>query len=151
LLDQNDQKILALLVQDGKASVETVADHVGLSPTPTRRRIQKLEKAGIIAGYQAKLDMEKLGLQLTAHVFIKLQNRDKKAIADFEARILHHPEISRCELITGPYDYILTVHLPSMSQYDQFLRDTLAELPGIFGLETSIVISKVKDTAISII
>lgn len=145
MIDEKDRKIITALLEDGRASVETVADKVGLSPTPTRRRIQQLEKAGVISGYQAQIDLEKLGLELTVHVFIKLQSRDKESIADFEAGIKRHPEISRCDLITGAHDYILTVHLPAMADYNRFLRDTLSELPGVFGLETSVVISHVKD------
>ena len=151
MLDEKDQKIIAVLMKDGKASVETVAEQVGLSPTPTRRRIQNLEKSGVISGYQARLNAKKLGLELTAYVFIKLQSRNKEAIAEFESRLQRHPEISRCELITGAYDYIMTVHLPSMSDYNRFLRDSLAELPGVFGLETSVVISSVKDTPVAAI
>jgi len=149
LIDKKDQKIITALVKNGRASVEAIASEIGLSPTPTRLRIQKLEQLGVITGYQAQVDVQKLGLELTVHVFIKLQARNKEAIAEFEASILRHSEISRCELITGPYDYIMTVHLPSMSDYDRFLRVTLAELPGIFGLETSVVISKVKDAPVN--
>ena len=150
MLDEKDQKIIAVLMKDGKASVEAVAEQVGLSPTPTRRRIQNLENSGVISGYQARLNTEKLGLELNAYVFIKLQSRNKEAIAEFESRIQRHPEISRCELITGAYDYIMTAHLPSMSDYNRFLRDSLAELPGVFGLETSVVISSVKDSPIGV-
>lgn len=54
------------------------------------------------------------------------------------------PEVQRCDLITGVHDYILTMRLPDMKNYYQYLRGVLAELPGVFGFEASVVIGKVK-------
>ncbi len=146
MIDQTDRKIVTAVIEDGRASVEAVAEAVGLSPTPTRRRIRRLEEAGVISGYQAVIDPEKCGLELAIYVFIKLQSRDRKAIAEFEARVLDLPEIQRCDLITGAHDYILTLRLPGMKDYNRYLREVLAELPGIFGIETSVVIGQVKNT-----
>ena len=145
MYDEKDQKILSTLVEDGRASVETVADAIGLSPTPTRRRIQQLEKDGVITGYKATVDAEKLGLELSIYAFVKLQKRDRDTIAQFEAEITKIPEVQKCDLITGAYDYVLFIRLPAMKQYNRFLRHVLAELPGIFGIETSVIIGKVKD------
>lgn len=146
MLDETDRKILRALIADGRASVEMVAETVGLSPTPTRRRIRRLEEAGVITGYQAAIDPEKCGLDLAVYVFVKLQSRDRKAIAEFEARIATQPEILTCDLITGAHDYILQVCLPGMKDYNRFLRDMLSDLPGVFGIETSMVIGGVKNT-----
>ncbi|WP_136658170.1 Lrp/AsnC family transcriptional regulator [Nitratireductor sp. XY-223] len=145
MLDKTDKMIIATLTEDGRASVESVAQAVGLSPTPTRRRIRQLEEAGIIRGIRAEIDADKCGLELAIYVFIKLLNRDRATISQFEARIMSLPEIQRCDLITGPHDYILTLRLAGMKDYNRYLRDVLAELPGISGIETSIVIGKVKD------
>lgn len=146
MIDKTDRKIVTAVIEDGRASVEAVAETVGLSPTPTRRRIRRLEEDGVISGYQAVIDPEKCGLELAIYVFIKLQSRDRKAIAEFEARIMELPEIQRCDLITGAHDYILTLRLPGMKDYNRYLREVLAELPGVFGIETSVVIGQVKDT-----
>ena len=128
MLDQTDRKIVAALTEDGRASVETVAEKVGLSPTPTRRRIRRLEQLGVISGYQAAIDPEKCGLELAVYVFVKLQSRDRKSIAEFEARVKELPEILQCDLITGAHDYILAVRLPGMKDYNRYLREVLAEL-----------------------
>jgi len=145
-LDNVDKKILAALAGDGRASVESIADMVGLSPTPTRRRIKHLEEDGVIRGYCADIDPEKLGLELAVYVFIKLQSRDRKTIAGFESRIASLDEVQRCDLITGVHDYILTLRVPDMNSYNRYLRGTLAELPGVSGIETSVVIGKVKNS-----
>ena len=146
MLDRIDRKILVALLEEGRASVETVAQRVGLSPTPVRRRIRRLRETGVIRGYQAMVDPEKCGLELAAYVFIKLQRRDHDTITEFEARIIRLPEVQKCDLITGAQDYILTMRLPGMKEYNRFLRDVLAELPGVLGIETSVVIGQVKST-----
>ncbi len=145
-LDNIDKKIIHALTDDGRASVESIAETVGLSPTPTRRRIKRLEEGGVVKGYRADIDPEKCGLELAIYVFVKLQSRDRATIANFEARVLDLPEVQRCDLITGVHDYIPTLRLPDMKNYNQYLREILAELPGVFGIETSVVIGKVKET-----
>ena len=122
-----------------------MAQAVGLSPTPTRRRIKQLEDAGVIRAVRADIDPEKCGLELAIYVFIKLLNRDRVTISQFESRIMNLPEVQRCDLITGPHDYILTLRLAGMKDYNRYLREVLTELPGVSGIETSVVIGKVKD------
>lgn len=146
MLDEIDKRIIVELIADGRASVETVAEKIALSPTPTRRRIRRLEDAGVISGYRASVDPLKCDLALMLYVFIKLQSRERRVIARFEERIKDLPEVLRCDLITGPHDYVLTVRLPGMPDYNEYLRNVLAELPGVFGIETSVVIGQVKDT-----
>ena len=146
MLDETDKLIVEQLIQDGRASVETVAENIGLSPTPTGRRIRRLEDDGVITGYQAKIDAAKCNLDLSLYVFVKLQSRDRNTIRQFEKQIELRPEIMRCDLITGPHDYVLTIRLPNMQDYNAYLRHVLAELPGVFGIETSVVIGQVKNT-----
>jgi Lrp/AsnC family leucine-responsive transcriptional regulator len=146
MLDKTDKNILNALARDGRASIEAIADSVGLSPTPTRRRVKQLEDAGVIKGYRADIDPEKCGLEMAIYVFVKLQSRDRKSIAGFERRVMELNEVQRCDLITGVHDYILTLRLPDMKDYNGYLRETLAELPGVFGIETSVVIGNVKNT-----
>ncbi|MEM7067352.1 MAG: Lrp/AsnC family transcriptional regulator [Pseudomonadota bacterium] len=147
MLDEKDRKILSTLVEDGRASVETVAEAIGLSPTPTRRRIQQMEESGVISGYSANIDAEKLGLELAIYAFVKLQKRDRDTIAKFESEVSKIPEVLTCDLITGAHDYLLYMRLPAMKHYNRFLRHVLAELPGVFGIETSVIIGNVKNSS----
>lgn len=144
MLDAIDRKILQCLWEDGRASVETVASRIGLSPTPVRRRIRQMEEAGIIRGYRADVDLAAAGLPLILVVFIKLQSRDRTTIAHFESRVRSLKEVLNCRLITGSADYMLTLQVSDMAAYNDYLRVVLAELPGVFGIETSVVISDVK-------
>lgn len=144
MIDHMDRKILQCLHEDGRASVETVAARVELSPTPVRRRIRQMEDAGIIRGYRADIDLAACGLPMTLVVFLKLQSRDRATIAQFESRVRSLKEVLACALVTGSADYMLTLRVADMSEYNEYLRGVLAELPGVFGIETSVVISDVK-------
>lgn len=144
-LDAIDRKILYALSRDSRRSVESVSDAVGLSATPVRRRIKRLEADGLIRRYTLDVDMEKAGYSLMLYVFVKLQSRDRSTIAQFEGHVRTLPQISNCALVTGPHDYVLTMCVEDMQTYNDFLRSILAELPGVFGIETSVVVGSVKD------
>ncbi len=145
-IDEIDKNILRALSKDSRMSIERVAEIVNLSPTPVRRRIKRLETDGLIRCYTLDVDMKKAGYGLTFYVFVKLQSRDQKTIADFENRISLLPEISNCALVTGSHDYMMTMRLKDMETYNSFLRSVLSELPGVFGIETSVEIGSVKNT-----
>ena len=145
MFDEIDKKILHTLSADSRKSIERLSEEVGLSPTPVRRRIKKLEDDGVIQRYTLSVDMEKLGYALTVYAFVKLQGRDLATLKKFEDKILGFPEVSNCTLVTGQHDYILTMRFETMEAYNFFLRNVLADLPGVFGIETSVVISPVKN------
>ena len=145
-LDHIDQKIIQALIEDGRASVETVAEVVGLSPTPARRRIKRLESEGIITGYRAEVDTEKCGLELFLYVLVTLTVGSADNMADFEAAVQNLPEIQKCDLIAGANCYILSIRLKNMKQYNDYLRNTLVKLPNVYAVETRTVIGHVKDT-----
>ncbi len=144
-LDEMDKKILHALSRDARLSVEKVAEQTNLSSTPVRRRIKRMETEGIIRRYTVDVDMEKAGYALSLYVFLKLQSRDRTTIAKFEDKIRHMPEVTTCALVTGPHDYVMTMRLQDMDTYNIFLHSVLSELPGVFGIETSVVIGGVKN------
>ena len=143
-LDAIDIKILDALIEDGRASVESVAERVGLSPTPTRRRIRRLEDDKIITAYRAEVDAVQAGLEIRLHVLVKLQARDRPTIEKFEKVVLETPEIQSCDLVTGQYDYILLIHLASMKDYHRYLRQFLENNAGISSVESNVVIGNIK-------
>jgi Lrp/AsnC family leucine-responsive transcriptional regulator len=145
-LDAIDIKILETLIDDGRASVESVAERIGLSPTPTRRRIRRLEDEKVIAGYRADVDPENAGLEIRLHVLVKLKARDRPTIEKFEQIVHETPEVQSCDLLTGQYDYILLIHLASMRDYHQYLRQFLEHNDGISSIESNVVIGKIKRT-----
>ena len=143
-LDHTDHAIIRSLQGDGRMSVQDLSERVGLSPTPCRRRIHNLEKTGVITGYSALVDPKACGLSLSLYVFIKLERRTRENIRLFEEAIMRMDTVLQCQLITGAYDYLLTMHVPDISNYESLLRYELADVPAIAEIQTSIVISEVK-------
>lgn len=143
-LDSLDIKILNTLVDDGRASIESVAERIGLSPTPTRRRIKRLEDEKVITGYRAEIDPDRAGLEIRLHVMVKLKSRDRPTIEKFEEIVQQTPEIQSCDLLTGQYDYILLIHLASMRDYHRYLRQFLDNNDGIGSIESNVVIGNIK-------
>lgn len=144
-LDPTDIKILQALSQESRLSVERLAEQVNRTPTPVRRRVKRLEQEGVIRRYTVDVDMKACGFSLQLYVFIKLQSRDRNTIADFESRVRRLPEVTSCNLVTGAHDYILEMRMKDMETFNLFLRSVLSELPGVFGIETSVVIGPVKN------
>jgi len=148
-MDDYDKKILTALGTDSRLSIERLSEIVNLSPTPVRRRVRKLEKEGVIKRYTVDVDLNQCGYNQKLFVFIKLKSRDQATIADFERQVSDLKEVTSCSLVSGPHDYILTLRHKDMETYNKFLREVLSELPGVFGIETSVVIGSVKDELVS--
>lgn len=144
-LDKTDRRILSVLLKDGRASIEAVAERVNLSPTPVRRRIKRLETEGVITGYGAIVDHAACGLKLTMHAFVRLKSLDPGLIAEFERRIKTMPEVHRCDLVTGSFAYILVLRLENIDKYNSYLRERISQLPGISSILTEISIDSIKD------
>lgn len=145
-LDSIDIRIIDTLIDDGRASVESVAERIGLSPTPTRRRIRRLEDEKVITGYRAEVDADRAGLEIRLHVMVKLKARDRPTIEKFEEIVHETPEVQSCDLLTGQYDYILLIHLASMRDYHRYLRQFLENNDGILSIESNVVIGNIKRT-----
>lgn len=144
-LDIIDRRILSVLLEDGRASVEAVAERVNLSPTPVRRRIKRLENDGVIAGYGARLNLAACGLGLTLYAFITLRSLDRDLIAEFERSIRAMPEVQRCHLVTGSYAYIIVLNLASIEDYNRYLRERISKLAGVASITTQVSIDTIKD------
>jgi len=146
-VDATDIKILNTLLEDGRASVESVAEKIGLSPTPTRRRIRRLENDNIISAYRAEVDPIEAGLEIKIHALVKLQARDRATINNFEKIVRSMPEIQLCDLVTGQYDYVMLFHLSSMKEYHRYLRQFLENNTAVSSIESNVVIGNIKKSA----
>jgi Lrp/AsnC family transcriptional regulator, leucine-responsive regulatory protein len=151
ILDTHSLKILFELQRDGRQTVQEISDKVGLSPTPCWKRIKQMEAAGVIRGYTAIVDREKINLHVAAVTEVNLDRHGETQVKQFEDMVAASPQIVRCVSATGPADYILTVLVPDMKHYEQFLHDTLFKLPGVTHVRSSIVLKEVKsETALPI-
>lgn len=144
-LDQMDRRILAALLEDGRASVETVSKRVGLSPTPVRNRIKRLERDGMIKGYTTVVDLAACGLSLTLYAFVRLKSMDPPLIEEFERQIQLMHEVRVCQIVTGSYSHIMVMQLEDIGDYNNYLRERLSKLPGVASIQTQVVIDTIKD------
>lgn len=147
-LDTRDRAILAALLEDGRLSQVQLAERVPLSPTAIARRIKALEEAGVIEGYQARINRHAMGLEMTVLVFISLQNQTEERLEPFEAAVRAAPSIIGCQLMSGEDDYMLTVLARDLADYERIHKQELSRLPGVTRLRSSFVLRDVKSRPI---
>ena len=136
-MDRIDRRIVAALQRDGRRTLADLSAEVGLSATPLARRIARLEAAGVITGYGARVNQETLGLPLNAFVFVELDQHNRDAIRAFEDRLRRFDEVMECYLMTGTRDVLIRVVAADLAALDRFLEDGLMQMPGIRAMRTS--------------
>ena len=142
-LDAIDRRILENLQNDARMSNVTLAEKVGLSPSPCLRRVGGLESAGVIKGYATLVDAEAVGLPVSVFVNVTLERQIEKALEAFEKEIRARPEVMECYLMTGDADYLLRVVLADLAAYRQFLMDHLTRIPGVSNIRSSFALKQV--------
>ena len=145
-LDETDVQILHLLQNDGRITNAELAKRVGLSPPSVLQRVRALEKTGLIKGYVALLDPERLGLRITALVMISLSLHQEQPIERFRRAIQDIPEISECYHVSGDFDFLLKVAVRDMRAYELFLREKPSKIKGIGKITTNFVLATTKQT-----
>jgi len=143
--DQIDSMILPALESDGRISNVDLARKVGLSPSACLRRVQELERKGIIAGYRAVLDRSKMGLGATIFVMVGLSGQLKNDALAFELAMDQAPEVLECHNITGAVEYLLRVEVADLKAYKKFHGDTLGMLPQVSSITSYISLGSPKD------
>lgn len=136
-MDQIDHRIVRALQKDGRMTVTELADKVGLSPTPCARRLDRLQRDGVITGYSATVDPAKLGLSVSIFVSVELEKQDRAAVDAFEQAILRCDEVMECYLMTGSRDILLRVVAADLAAFDRFLESRLMKIPGIRNLRSN--------------
>jgi DNA-binding Lrp family transcriptional regulator len=122
-----------------------LADRVGLSPSACLRRVQDLERSGVISGYRAVLNPAALGIGFVAYVSVGLNDHTKAAQEAFERAVAHAPEVRECHNITGTVEYLLRVEVADLTAYKAFHTDILGTLPQVHALTTYVVMGSPKD------
>ena len=148
-MDAIDRRILSTLQAEGRLPVTELAERVGLSPTPCARRMARLEEAGLITGYSARVDPEKLGYPITVFVFVELERQSRDALDGFERAIRRFPEVLECHLMTGSRDILLKIAARDLKSFDAFLEDDLMTVPGIRSTRTSFSLRAMVDREVT--
>jgi DNA-binding Lrp family transcriptional regulator len=144
-LDAITDRILQVLTRDGRISNSELAEKVGLSPSACLRRVQELERSGIIKGYRAILDTAALGVSFTAYIAVGLSDHSKAGQIEFERAVRHAPEVRECHNVTGTVEYLLRIEVRDLAAYKAFHTDVLGTLPQVSSLTSYVVLASPKD------
>ncbi len=144
VLDRIDLRLLALLQQQGRAANSDIAAQVNLSPSACLRRIQRLESAGVIAGYGARVEPLSVGLGLQAFVRVQLEKHGPSSIDRFAENVQAWDEVVTCHALTGDMDYLLHVVVRDLDHFSRFLLDRLLNASGVADVNSSFVLRTVK-------
>jgi Lrp/AsnC family transcriptional regulator, leucine-responsive regulatory protein len=144
-LDKTDVAILETLQAEGRISNAALADKVGLSQSACSRRLDILEKNGVVRGYHARLSNAALGHKMTAIVHISLSGQFEKTLADFESAVKRCPNVLSCHLMSGEYDYILRIAAKDLADYERIHRDWLTAMPHVTKINSSFALREVID------
>ncbi|PWJ86576.1 AsnC family transcriptional regulator [Pseudaminobacter salicylatoxidans] len=147
-LDPIDLKILDAIQRDGRITKLRLAEQVGLSPTPCWMRLAKLEKAGIVAGYHARVAMRAIAPIATVLMEVTLGNHRQADFDRFERAIRDIPEIVACWSVGGGVDYLLKVMTRDIDAYQRLVDTLLEREVGIDRYFTYIVTKTVKDATV---
>ena len=143
-LDKTDLQILRTLQRNAKLTTKELADAVHLTPTPVFERQKRLERNGYIKKYIAVLDPELLGKGLLVFCKVKLKQINREIADDFTRRIQHIPEVIECYNTSGNYDYLLKIRAADMQEYQQFILNKLGVIETVGSVESTFVMSEIK-------
>ncbi|MEL7012053.1 MAG: Lrp/AsnC family transcriptional regulator [Pseudomonadota bacterium] len=129
--DKIDRDIIRALQEDGRMALVQLAERVGLSPTPCKRRLDRLEQSGLIAGYTVQIDRKAAGFPITALVSVELERQDAEKVAEFQRQVALFDEVITGNLMTGSHDFLLEVAVESLEEFESFLQTKLMRLPGL--------------------
>jgi len=144
-LDTIDLAILRALQANARITNAELAERIGLSPSACSRRLDILERSGVIGGYHARLSHKALDYKMIAIVHISLSGQFAKTLAEFEAAVKLCPNVLVCYLMSGEYDYILRIAAKDLADYERIHRDWLSALPHVVKINSSFALREVID------
>jgi Lrp/AsnC family leucine-responsive transcriptional regulator len=154
LLDTVDKRILQVLQGRGRSTFDELAQAVGLSASAVLRRVRRLEDTGVISGYAALVEPQRVGLALSAYINVRLAKAgpgpaggaQRNPIEAFTAAVQAWPEVVECAALSGDMDYLLRVLVRDMAHYSRFIMDQLLQHPSVQDCRTSFVLQRLKGT-----
>lgn len=146
-LDRTDLKILDLLQHDATLSTAEVAEAVGLSTTPCWRRIQNLEKEGVITRRVALLDRDHLNVGMDAFVTIRTNQHNRRWLEAFASAVAAFPEVIELYRMSGDVDYLMRVVVPDIAAYDDFYQRLIRSID-LSDVSSSFAMERIKYTTV---
>ncbi len=147
MLDSTDQRLLAALQHDARATSETLGADLNLSPSQVGRRRQRLEAEGYIEGYRAKLNARRLGMVVQAFVQVQMATHAPDKVKTFTRILATQPEITSAWTLTGEADYLLRVYCEDLPALNRLIHETLLPHPAVARVQSQIVMDQFKADA----
>ncbi|MEI4261472.1 Lrp/AsnC family transcriptional regulator [Roseovarius sp. D0-M9] len=144
-MDKVTERILQELTRDGRISNILLAERCGLSPSACLRRVQDLERRGVIAGYRAVLDRGAMGVGFVAYATVGLNSHTKASQQAFERAMAAAPEVVECHNITGAVEYLVRIEVADLPSYKAFHTDVMGVLPQVNAITSYVVMGSPKD------
>ena len=144
--DSTDLRLLECLQAEARLSNVELSERVHLSPSQCHRRLRRLEHAGLVLGYAAHLDRERLGFGVVAFVNVSLEKQSEHPAQAFNQAVQDLPEILECHAVSGEADYLLRVVAADLKAFSDFLMHRLLRLPMVAHVRSSILLDEVKST-----
>jgi len=144
-IDQFDRKILALLQADARLTNNDLSERVNLSASQCSRRRQRLEESGLIRGYRAVLDRERLGFPLVNVISVTLATHNRDNARRFAELLRGLPEVQEAHALTGEMDYVLKVVTRDLKSLSEFVNDVLLPHESVQHVKTAIVLETLKE------
>lgn len=145
-LDEIDLNILKIMQSEPDINISDIGEQVGLSHTPCWRRIKKMEESGIISGRVCLIDPEKIGLDVSIFVFIRLAVHSAEVLTQFEKATLLVPQILQCYTMSGEFDYLLRVVVPNVREYEKTVKGILLKLPHVGIMNSHFALNEIKNS-----
>lgn len=143
-LDRTDRRILEILQTRGRISNVELAREINLSTTPCAERVRRLERAGVITGYKAVVDAEKIGLSICIFVEVKLDHTTTEAFERFQRTIEDLDDVAECYMIAGEFDYLLKLMVSDVSAHRRFMNESLPKLRDVKQTRSYVVVEQLK-------
>lgn len=146
MLDEYERKILRILQEDASLSTAAIAEQVSLSPSPCWRRIDRLEKAGVIKKKVAIVDRRAVGLDTQIFAQVTLTAHGRANLDEFTEAIRGFDEVLECFVLMGPVDFLLRIVAEDGYAYERFFFEKLSQLPGVREINSTVALSEIKST-----
>lgn len=147
-LDRADRHILTLLQENAQLTMQEIGAQVSLSKTPVHERIKRLEREGFISRYVTLIDKKKLGNLLTVFCQVTLDKQTRDTFHEVNTALAALPEVLECNLVSGPFDYLVKIVIRDMETYNRFYQERLSVIAGILHISSFFVMAEIKSTTV---
>jgi DNA-binding Lrp family transcriptional regulator len=138
-MDATDRRLVELLREDGRSSVNELAERSGVSRANAYHRLARLRSSGVITGFTVRTDPRKAGLNLAALVMVNVEQHSWRSVLD---ELRHLPGAHYVALTTGPFDFVVLVRVADVDALRHVVLERLHSLAGVRSTQTMFVLEE---------